>query len=79
MVSTEQLRCDIPERVSLSHSYVMHAGTVKRFGVLKIVHEKFKVKKKHVEQSAVEFHSSFVSALEYDKDLEALLSQEQVQ
>ena len=56
----------------------MHAGTVKRCGMLKIIHEKFKVKKKQVVQSVVEFHSSFASALEYNKDLEPLLSRAQV-
>jgi DNA-directed RNA polymerase III subunit RPC1 len=48
-------------------------GTVKRCGVLKIIHEKFKVKKKQVELSVVEFQSSFASALEYNKDLEPIL------
>ncbi|XP_062502473.1 DNA-directed RNA polymerase III subunit RPC1-like isoform X2 [Corticium candelabrum] len=52
-------------------------GTVKRCGMLKIIHEKFKVNKKQVDQSVVEFHSSFASALEYNKELEPLLTRVQ--
>lgn len=46
--------------------------------MLKIIHEKFKFKKKQVDQAVVEFHSSFASALEYNKELELLLGRAQV-
>ena len=52
-------------------------GTVKKCGMLKILHEKYKVGKKKVSDEVVAFHQSFASALEYNKDLGPLMGRAQ--
>ena len=53
-------------------------GTVKKCGMLKIVHEKFKHNKRNVDPALTMFVQSFDDALEHNKEIEALLPKTQV-
>lgn len=53
-------------------------GTVKKCGLLKIIHEKYKTTKKVVDAFVSEFLQSFDTAIEHNKMLEPLLSRAQV-
>ncbi|XP_070543488.1 DNA-directed RNA polymerase III subunit RPC1-like [Ptychodera flava] len=52
-------------------------GQVKKCGLLKIVHDKFKSSKKIVDPVVSEFHASFSTAIEHNKEIETLLSRAQ--
>ena len=52
---------------------VKNSGTVKKCGLLKIVHEKYKHNKKTADPVVQDFINSFDEAVEQNKDLEALL------
>lgn len=53
-------------------------GPVKKCGLLKIIHEKYKTTKKVVDPFVSEFLQSFDIAIEHNKVLEPLLSRAQV-
>lgn len=53
-------------------------GTVKKCGLLKIIHEKYKTTKKVVDPFVSEFLQSFDMAVEHNKLIEPLLSRAQV-
>lgn len=53
-------------------------GPVKKCGLLKILHEKYKTTKKVVDPIVSDFMQSFDIAIEHNKEVEALLSRAQV-
>lgn len=53
-------------------------GFVRKSGMMKIVHEKYKSAKKYVDPVISEFQASFGSAIEYNKELDTLLNRAQV-
>lgn len=53
-------------------------GTVKKCGLLKIIHEKYKTTKKVVDPFVSEFLQSFDMAVEHNKLIEPLLNRAQV-
>ena len=57
---------------------VIVAGTVKKCGMLKILHEKYKHNKKTTSIILSDFVHSFDEAVEYNKEIEPLLSKAQV-
>ncbi|RMC11674.1 hypothetical protein DUI87_11796 [Hirundo rustica rustica] len=52
-------------------------GTVKKCGLLKIIHEKYKTNKKVVDPVVSTFLQSFETAIEYNKEVEPLLGRAQ--
>uniref|UniRef100_A0A674HBK6 DNA-directed RNA polymerase subunit n=1 Tax=Taeniopygia guttata TaxID=59729 RepID=A0A674HBK6_TAEGU len=52
-------------------------GTVKKCGLLKIIHEKYKTNKKVVDPIVSTFLQSFETAIEYNKEVEPLLGRAQ--
>ena len=54
------------------------SGFVRKSGMMKIVHEKYKSTKKYIDPVISEFQASFDSALEYNKELDTLLTKAQV-
>lgn len=54
------------------------AGTVKKCGLLKIIHEKYKTNKKVVDPIVSTFLQSFETAIEHNKEVEPLLGRAQV-
>lgn len=62
----------------LSHVCATSIGTVKKCGLLKIIHEKYKTTKKVVDPFVSEFLQSFDMAVEHNKMIEPLLSRAQV-
>ncbi|KAL7990270.1 hypothetical protein Chor_013700 [Crotalus horridus] len=52
-------------------------GTVKKCGLLKIIHEKYKTTKKIVDPVVSHFIQSFDTAIEHNKEIEALLGKAQ--
>lgn len=54
------------------------SGFVRKSGMMKIVHEKYKSARKYIDPVISEFQASFGSAIEYNKELESLLSRAQV-
>lgn len=56
----------------------MLAGTVKKCGLLKIIHEKYKTNKKVVDPVVSTFLQSFETAIEHNKEVESLLGRAQV-
>ena len=53
-------------------------GFVRKSGMMKIVHEKYKSARKYVDPVISEFQASFGSAIEYNKELDTLLNRAQV-
>jgi len=53
-------------------------GFVRKSGMMKIVHEKYKSAKKYVDPVVSEFQASFGSAIEYNKELDSLMNKAQV-
>lgn len=53
-------------------------GSVKKCGLLKIIHEKYKTNKKVVDPFVSEFLQSFDTAIEHNKLVEPLLTRAQV-
>ena len=53
-------------------------GTVKKCGLLKIIHEKYKTNKKVVDPIVSDFLQSFETAIEHNKEVEPLLERAQV-
>lgn len=53
-------------------------GTVKKCGLLKIIHEKYKTNKKVVDPMVSNFLQSFETAIEHNKEVEPLLGRAQV-
>eukprot|EP00794_Sanderia_malayensis_P012251 gene12251-13513_t len=53
-------------------------GTVKKVGLLKIIHEKFKTSRKVVDPQITNFHLSFEEAIAYNKELAPLVNKAQV-
>ncbi|OWK08087.1 POLR3A [Cervus elaphus hippelaphus] len=53
-------------------------GTVKKCGLLKIIHEKYKTNKKVVDPIVSSFLQSFETAIEHNKEVEPLLGRAQV-
>ena len=53
-------------------------GTVKKCGLLKIIHEKYKTTKKVADPFVSEFLQSFDIAIEHNKEVESLLNRAQV-
>lgn len=53
-------------------------GTVKKCGLLKIIHEKYKTNKKVVDPIVSNFLQSFETAIEHNKEVEPLLGRAQV-
>lgn len=60
-----------------THTYLL-AGTVKKCGLLKIIHEKYKTNKKVVDPIVSTFLQSFETAIEHNKEVEPLLGRAQV-
>ncbi|KAI8497884.1 DNA-directed RNA polymerase III subunit RPC1 [Branchiostoma belcheri] len=62
-------------------SYCSHCGAlngpVKKCGLLKIVHERYKSTKKVVDPVVTDFQSSFQSAVEHNKEIEGLIPRAQ--
>ncbi|CAH1249658.1 POLR2A [Branchiostoma lanceolatum] len=62
-------------------SYCSHCGAlngpVKKCGLLKIVHERYKSTKKVVDPVVIDFQSSFQSAVEHNKEIEQLIPRAQ--
>lgn len=56
----------------------LHTGSVKKCGLLKIIHEKYKTNKKVVDPIVSDFLNSFDIAIEHNKEVEALLTRAQV-
>lgn len=54
-------------------------GFVRKSGMMKIVHEKYKSARKFVDPVISEFQASFGSAIEYNKELDTLVNKAQVQ
>lgn len=54
------------------------SGPVKKCGLLKIIHEKYKTNKKVVDVFVSDFLQSFDTAIEHNKVVEPLLSRAQV-
>lgn len=54
------------------------SGPVKKCGLLKIIHEKYKTTKKVVDPFVSEFLQSFDTAIEHNKVVEPLLTRAQV-
>ncbi|KAG5855741.1 DNA-directed RNA polymerase III subunit RPC1 [Anguilla anguilla] len=52
-------------------------GPVKKCGLLKIIHEKYKTNKKVVDAAVLEFQQSFDIAIEHNKEVESLLTRAQ--
>ncbi|MGH0118176.1 UNVERIFIED_CONTAM: hypothetical protein FKN15_045323 [Acipenser sinensis] len=52
-------------------------GPVKKCGLLKIIHEKYKTNKKVVDTVVTDFHQSFDIAIEHNKEVESLLGRAQ--
>ena len=57
---------------------VPFVGNVKKSGMMKIVHEKYRSTKKVVHPVISQFQSSFHFAVQHNKDLEPLLNKAQV-
>lgn len=57
--------------------FVNYTGMVKKCGLLKIIHDKYK-QRKGTDPVIEEFMGSFEAAMEHNKDLEPLLSKTQV-
>ena len=57
---------------------VLLLGFVRKSGMMKIVHEKYKSARKYVDPVISEFQASFGSAIEYNKELDTLLNKAQV-
>ncbi len=53
-------------------------GTVKKVGLLKIIHEKYKTSKKVVDPQITNFHLSFEEAISHNKELAPLVNKAQV-
>lgn len=53
-------------------------GNVRKAGMMKIVHEKYKITKKIVDPMISEFHMMFENAIEYNKELGNLINKAQV-
>lgn len=53
-------------------------GTVKKCGLLKIIHEKYKTTKKIMDPVVSNFIQSFDTATEHNKEIESLLGRAQV-
>lgn len=53
-------------------------GTVKKCGLLKIIHEKYKTTKKIMDPIVSNFIQSFDTAIEHNKEIESLLGRAQV-
>lgn len=58
--------------------FFFFSGFVRKSGMMKIVHEKYKSARKYIDPVISEFQASFGSAIEYNKELESLLSRAQV-
>lgn len=53
-------------------------GPVKKCGLLKIIHEKYKTTKKVIDPMVSDFLQSFDIAIEHNKEVEPLLNKAQV-
>lgn len=53
-------------------------GPVKKCGLLKIIHEKYKTTKKVIDPMVSDFLQSFDIAIEHNKEVEPLLTRAQV-
>ena len=53
-------------------------GNVKKTGMMKILHEKYRSTRKVLDPVISEFHSSFQAAVEHNKELEPLVKKAQV-
>lgn len=62
----------------LKRTHYLLAGTVKKCGLLKIIHEKYKTNKKVVDPMVSTFLQSFETAIEHNKEVEPLLGRAQV-
>ena len=54
------------------------SGFVRKSGMMKIVHEKYKSARKFVDPVISEFQASFGSAIEYNKELDTFVNKAQV-
>ena len=54
------------------------SGFVRKSGMMKIVHEKYKSARKFVDPVISEFQASFGSAIEYNKELDTFINKAQV-
>lgn len=54
------------------------SGPVKKCGLLKIIHEKYKTTKKVIDPMVSDFLQSFDVAIEHNKEVESLLNRAQV-
>ena len=57
----------------------VYLGNVKKVGLMKIIHEKYKSNKKAIDPSVLDFHSTFNEALTHNKELGALVDKAQVE
>ncbi|KAK3090302.1 hypothetical protein FSP39_010768 [Pinctada imbricata] len=64
-------------KISVCPSCRAYNGMVKKCGLLKIIHDRYKSTRKGNEAMIAEFMGSFTDALEHNKDLEPLLSKTQ--
>lgn len=65
-------------RLTVCNVVIIVTGTVKKCGMLKILHEKYKHSKKATSTVLSDFVHSFDEAVEYNKEIEPLLSKTQV-
>lgn len=56
----------------------LSSGPVKKCGLLKIIHEKYKTTKKVIDPMVSDFLQSFDVAIEHNKEVESLLTRAQV-
>ena len=71
-------RCLFEKTFNQFLCFVFFSGFVRKSGMMKIVHEKYKSARKYIDPVISEFQASFGSAIEYNKELESLLSRAQV-
>lgn len=72
-------RATHPDAIKKTDSCLFYfSGSVKKCGLLKIIHEKYKTNKKVVDSFVSDFLQSFDIAIEHNKLVEPLLTRAQV-
>jgi len=57
--------------------FICYLGTVKKLGMMKIIHEKYKTTKKTEDPLITDFHNSFEEALKSNKEIGTFLNKAQ--
>ena len=68
----------IADSINQKLSFPTFPGNVKKVGLLKIIHEKYRTSRKVVDSSITDFHLSFEEAISHNKDLAPLVNKAQV-